>query len=168
MFLGCLGYFCSRFFPLSWEHHANMQSWHNSDNTPDQDCYNTSAMVRDCQTDIAMTAHQQTNCLRFTQRSANRHYHHDTSQDCSNTAAVSLRAARQVEIVTTHPAKSRHLSIRNWQRWHRLHTVTHPKLHVHRPHALTSTWDCRKHILLKITKRTRQDTSGDISNNTPL
>lgn len=34
MFLGCLGYFCLRLCPLSWEHHENMPSWHNNDKTP--------------------------------------------------------------------------------------------------------------------------------------
>lgn len=64
-------------------------------------------------------------CRDCHDNTASWHYHHDTSQECSNTAAVvSLRAARQVEIVTTHPAKNRHLSIHNEQMTSTLHRDT--------------------------------------------
>lgn len=76
MFLGCLGYFCSRFSPLSWEHHANMPHWHKWQHqiriATTQVGWSVIAMTS-CQADIAMTTYYQTNRLRFMQRSSWQH-----------------------------------------------------------------------------------------------
>lgn len=110
-------------------------------------------------------------CRDHHDNTASWHYHHDTSQECFNTAAVvSLRTARQVEIVTTHPAKNRHLSIHNEQMTSTLHRDTSKTAWSQATCSDINVRLLQTHpfaILLTIVKCTRQDTMGDNSDKTP-
>lgn len=150
MFLGCLGYFCSRFSPLSWEQHANMKltlQWkHTRSGLLQHRCHGqrppwqhakltllwqyTSKQIvwdlcRDQRVDIIITTQAK---IAPTQRQWSCCAQHDKLRS-------SLLAEQRADIC-------RYITNRDdidLAPWHiRNHMIT----------ALKSTWDCRKHILL--------------------
>lgn len=146
MFLGCLGYLCSSFSSLSWEHHANMLNQHEWQHTTSGLPLHKFHDQRSPRQHAKLTLpwqHTTKHCLTFMQRAASRHYHHDTRQDCSNTATVVL--LRTTWRRHYWPGQEQTFVYTYWTEM--TSTPTHPKVHDHRPHALTSMCDRHKHMI---------------------
>lgn len=115
-------------FGLVRDHHDIMPSWHCHDNILSDKSFEIYAEIIMTTRQVDITSMTQVKSAS-TQRRWSRCAQHDK-----------LRSS-----LLTRPRTDICLYITN--RWHRLYTVTHPKPRDHRPHALTSTWDCCKHIL---------------------